>query len=130
GSQTVCDYLVQKSRPQLFSNALPPSVCYGSIAAIDVLTGTGDGAERGRRREPAARTDARSGGAAHGKGGPIPPARVGEVRPVAMPPFEQAGVTTPSYAVGPGVNPYKEGPGTGVPRGTGGGNEIYGEWID
>jgi glycine C-acetyltransferase len=37
GSQVVCDYLVQKSRPQLFSNALPPSVCMGSIAAIDVL---------------------------------------------------------------------------------------------
>lgn len=37
GSQTVCDYLVQKSRPQLFSNALPPAVCYGSLAAIDVL---------------------------------------------------------------------------------------------
>lgn len=36
-SKTVCDYLVQKSRPQLFSNALPPSVCYGSMAAIDVL---------------------------------------------------------------------------------------------
>ncbi len=37
GSEVVCDYLVQKSRPQLFSNALPPAVCYGSMAAIDVL---------------------------------------------------------------------------------------------
>ncbi len=37
GSKTVCDYLVQKARPQLFSNALPPAVCYGSMAAIDVL---------------------------------------------------------------------------------------------
>jgi glycine C-acetyltransferase len=37
GSKVVCDYLVQKSRPQLFSNALPPSVCYGAMAAIDVL---------------------------------------------------------------------------------------------
>jgi glycine C-acetyltransferase len=36
-SNVVCDYLVQKSRPQLFSNALPPAVCYGSMAAIDVL---------------------------------------------------------------------------------------------
>lgn len=36
-SRVVCDYLVQKSRPQLFSNALPPAVCYGSMAAIDVL---------------------------------------------------------------------------------------------
>ncbi len=37
GSRAVVDYLVQKSRPQLFSNALPPAVCYGSMAAIDVL---------------------------------------------------------------------------------------------
>ncbi len=37
GPRVVCDYLVQKSRPQLFSNALPPSVCGGSMAAIDVL---------------------------------------------------------------------------------------------
>ncbi len=37
GSKVICDYLVQKSRPQLFSNALPPAVCYGSMAAIDIL---------------------------------------------------------------------------------------------
>lgn len=37
GSQLVCDYLVQRSRTQLFSNALPPSVCYGAMAAMDVL---------------------------------------------------------------------------------------------
>jgi glycine C-acetyltransferase len=36
-TKVVCDYLIQKSRPQLFSNALPPAVCYGSMAAIDVL---------------------------------------------------------------------------------------------
>jgi glycine C-acetyltransferase len=36
-TKIVCDYLIQKSRPQLFSNALPPAVCYGSMAAIDVL---------------------------------------------------------------------------------------------
>lgn len=41
GSQVVCDYLVQKSRTQLFSNALPPAVCYGSMAAIDVLMSEG-----------------------------------------------------------------------------------------
>jgi glycine C-acetyltransferase len=41
GSEIVCDYLVQKSRPQLFSNALPPPVCYGSMAAIDVLMSEG-----------------------------------------------------------------------------------------
>ncbi len=37
GSRVVCDYLIQKSRPHLFSNALPPAVCCGSIAAIDIL---------------------------------------------------------------------------------------------
>ena len=36
-TRTVCDYLIQKSRPQLFSNALQPAVCYGAMAAIDVL---------------------------------------------------------------------------------------------
>lgn len=41
GAQVVCDYLVQKSRTQLFSNALPPAVCYGSMAAIDVLMSEG-----------------------------------------------------------------------------------------
>lgn len=41
GSRVVCDYLVQRARPQLFSNALPPAVCYGSIAAIDVLISEG-----------------------------------------------------------------------------------------
>ncbi len=37
GSRLVCDYLIQKSRPHLFSNALPPAVCCGAIAAIEVL---------------------------------------------------------------------------------------------
>jgi glycine C-acetyltransferase len=50
GSQAVCDYLVQKARPQLFSNALPPAVCYGSMAAIDVLMAEG-AALLGRLRE-------------------------------------------------------------------------------
>ncbi len=36
-SRTVCDYLIQKSRPHLFSNALPPAVCGGAAAAIDIL---------------------------------------------------------------------------------------------
>lgn len=36
-SRTVCDYLLQNSRPHLFSNALPPAVCGGAIAAIQLL---------------------------------------------------------------------------------------------
>lgn len=54
GAKVVCDYLVQKSRPQLFSNALPPSVCYGAMAAIDVLMQDGR-ALLGRLRENTAR---------------------------------------------------------------------------
>lgn len=49
GSKTVCDYLVQKSRPQLFSNALPPAVCLGSVAAIDVLMAEPQRLEKLRR---------------------------------------------------------------------------------
>ncbi len=37
GSRVVCDYLIQRSRPHLFSNALPPAVCCGAAAAIDIL---------------------------------------------------------------------------------------------
>jgi len=48
-SNVVCDYLVQKSRPQLFSNALPPAVCYGSMAAIDVLMKEPERLEKLRR---------------------------------------------------------------------------------
>ena len=37
GSAVVVDYLVQRSRPHLFSNALPPSVACGSLEALRVL---------------------------------------------------------------------------------------------
>ncbi len=33
----VCDYLTQRSRPQLFSNALPPTVAASSLQALRVL---------------------------------------------------------------------------------------------
>jgi glycine C-acetyltransferase len=36
-TRPVCDYLLQNSRPHLFSNALPPAVCGGAMAAIGVL---------------------------------------------------------------------------------------------
>ncbi len=60
GQQVVCEYLVQKARTQLFSNALPPAVCYGSMAAIDVLMGEHDDTQA-RSQE---RADPRPGGAA------------------------------------------------------------------
>ena len=37
GSEAVCDYLTQRARPQLFSNALPPTVAASSLAAIEYL---------------------------------------------------------------------------------------------
>jgi glycine C-acetyltransferase len=36
-SRTIVDYLVQKSRPQLFSNALPPTVAASALRALEVL---------------------------------------------------------------------------------------------
>jgi glycine C-acetyltransferase len=36
-SENVCELLAQRSRPQLFSNALPPSVAAGALAALRVL---------------------------------------------------------------------------------------------
>ena len=33
----LCDYLTQRSRPQLFSNALPPTVAGSALAAVQVL---------------------------------------------------------------------------------------------
>ena len=35
GSAALCDYLTQRSRPQLFSNALPPTVAASSLAAVE-----------------------------------------------------------------------------------------------
>jgi glycine C-acetyltransferase len=34
GSAAVCDYLTQRARPQLFSNALPPTVATGALEAV------------------------------------------------------------------------------------------------
>ncbi|MBA2459849.1 MAG: glycine C-acetyltransferase [Gemmatimonadales bacterium] len=34
---SVCDYLTQRARPQLFSNALPPTVASSSLASIEYL---------------------------------------------------------------------------------------------
>jgi glycine C-acetyltransferase len=36
-SAATCDYLTQRARPQLFSNALPPSVAARSLASIEYL---------------------------------------------------------------------------------------------
>jgi glycine C-acetyltransferase len=36
-SASVCDYLTQRARPQLFSNALPPTVAASALASIEFL---------------------------------------------------------------------------------------------
>jgi glycine C-acetyltransferase len=37
GSEFLCDMLTQRSRPQLFSNALPPTVAASALAAVEFL---------------------------------------------------------------------------------------------
>jgi glycine C-acetyltransferase len=41
-SAAVCDYLTQRARPQLFSNALPPTVAASALASIEYLEGHPD----------------------------------------------------------------------------------------
>ncbi|HWA55719.1 MAG TPA: glycine C-acetyltransferase [Gemmatimonadales bacterium] len=36
-SEAVCDYLTQRARPQLFSNALPPTVAATALASVEFL---------------------------------------------------------------------------------------------
>jgi glycine C-acetyltransferase len=42
GSAAVCDFLTQRARPQLFSNALPPTVAASALASIEFLEGHPD----------------------------------------------------------------------------------------
>ncbi|HEU5264035.1 MAG TPA: aminotransferase class I/II-fold pyridoxal phosphate-dependent enzyme, partial [Gaiellaceae bacterium] len=37
GSEEVCDLLAQRSRPQLFSNALPPTVACSALRAVQLM---------------------------------------------------------------------------------------------
>ncbi|MCC6316120.1 MAG: glycine C-acetyltransferase [Gemmatimonadaceae bacterium] len=37
GSEALCDMLTQRSRPQLFSNALPPTVAASALAAVEFI---------------------------------------------------------------------------------------------
>jgi glycine C-acetyltransferase len=41
-SEPLCDMLTQRSRPQLFSNALPPTVAASALAAVGYITGHPD----------------------------------------------------------------------------------------
>jgi glycine C-acetyltransferase len=37
GSEALCDYLTQRGRPQLFSNALPSTVAASALASVEFL---------------------------------------------------------------------------------------------
>jgi glycine C-acetyltransferase len=37
GSEALCDFLTQRSRPQLFSNALPPTVAASALASVQFI---------------------------------------------------------------------------------------------
>ncbi len=52
GSAAVCDFLTQRARPQLFSNALPPTVAASALASVEFL-------EAHPERVAALRTNAR-----------------------------------------------------------------------
>jgi len=45
----IIDLLVQRSRPQIFSNSLPPAVAGGAIAAIELLRSSGELVEQLRK---------------------------------------------------------------------------------
>ena len=46
GSASLADYLVQRSRPQLFSNALPPTVAASALAAVKLVESQPERVER------------------------------------------------------------------------------------
>ena len=47
-SQTIVDYLIQRSRPQLFSNALPPTVAASALKALEILAREAERVQRVR----------------------------------------------------------------------------------
>jgi glycine C-acetyltransferase len=46
GSSALVDYLTQRSRPQLFSNALPPTVAASALAAVEFIEAHPDRVQR------------------------------------------------------------------------------------
>ena len=51
-SAATCDYLTQRARPQLFSNALPPTVAASSLASIEYLEAHPERVTRLREQAP------------------------------------------------------------------------------
>ncbi len=62
GPKAVCDMLTQRSRPQLFSNALPPTVACSARAAIRVLLNEPERVSRLRENSAVLRDLLRAGG--------------------------------------------------------------------
>ena len=61
-SEEVCDLLAQRSRPQLFSNALPPTVACSALEAVRVLRREPELVERLRRSSERFRASLREAG--------------------------------------------------------------------
>jgi glycine C-acetyltransferase len=61
-SHDVCDLLAQRSRPQLFSNALPPTVACSALAAVRVLEAHSELLERLRENVRRFRAELREAG--------------------------------------------------------------------
>ena len=78
-SEEVCDLLAQRSRPQLFSNALPPTVACSALRAVQLMLGPISFCACARTALP---SDARRGRlpAARGRGRDHPDHRGGDGR--------------------------------------------------
>ncbi len=62
GAEALTDYLTQRSRPQLFSNALPPTVAASSMAAVRFIEQHPERVQQlARQHDVLSRTDHRSG---------------------------------------------------------------------
>ena len=80
GPAALCDYLTQRSRPQLFSNALPPTVAASALAAVQLrraASGARAEAARRTRTTSASRSPRRDSSRSPGET-PIVPIIVGE----------------------------------------------------
>ena len=79
GSEALCDMLTQRSRPQLFSNALPPTVAASALAAVQCLEASPERVQRLRENSQYFRQSIQEAGFSPLPGNtPIVPIIIGE----------------------------------------------------
>lgn len=79
GSEALCDMLTQRSRPQLFSNALPPTVAASALAAVQCLESSPERVQRLRENSQYFRQSIQEAGFSPLPGNtPIVPIIIGE----------------------------------------------------